>query len=148
MSRDESPKLTQLEDSPIWKEVVDLVEYMYGKLGDFPEDEKWATESKLRNSSNDLMFSVAEAIGDSSPAATEYSWSHARKHATALKAVYRFAGRQKFIDLDPEIMVRLNGVIKQIDQEVKAGYAQTKATHLAEVEHWKKTYRLQKEDWS
>jgi hypothetical protein len=142
------PELTKLEDSKIWLETEAIVDYMYGLLGDFTEDEKYASESKLRNASNDLLFSVAEAIGDSSPAATEYVWSYVRKHAMGLKAIYRFCARQKMIEIEPSIMVRLDKLLKMVDQEVKKAYERTKQTHKAEVEHWKQTYRLQKEDWS
>ena len=138
------PKLKRLEDSILWKEACDLAEYIYSQLHLFPAEETWVTASKLRNSANDLMFFVAQGLGNSSPSTTEYDWSNARKTAGTLKTMYRFACRQKFIELEPEVMVRLSKLAELIDAEVTAAYEQTDATYKKEVEAWHRKYEKPK----
>ncbi|MGC1176977.1 MAG: hypothetical protein WA843_02805 [Candidatus Saccharimonadales bacterium] len=145
MSVFETPDLKKLEDYPIWKETSEIVEYMYGQLGEFPDDEKWNTKIKLQNTSNELLFTMAQALGDSAPANKEYIWSQVRKSATALKAMYRFACRQKFLSIEPEMMVRLDKLLKQIDAEVEKAYKRTKAANLEEIEFWQKKYHMWQE---
>jgi hypothetical protein len=139
------PKLRNLEDDQIWLESCDLAEYVYNKLPNLPAEERWSTASKLRNSANDLIYWVALAVSNSAPSATEYEWASARKHASALKTMYRFACRQKFIELDPEIMVRFKKLLKQIDQEITEAYKQTEVATEKEMKPWLEKYALWKE---
>ena len=132
----------RLEDSTIWQEACSLAEYMYSKLIEFSEEEKWDSQRKLRSSANDVMFFVSQAIGNAVPGGREYEWGLSRKHAAALKTMYRFACRQKFIDLEPEIMVRLDKLIKQIDLEVVKANRQTEEHGQKELELWLEKYRL------
>ena len=127
-------KLVRLEEMPLWKEVCELAEYMYSKLHEFTDQEKWGTQSKLRTSANDLMFVVSRALGDASPSGSEYEWGQARKHAAALKTMYRFACRQHFIELEPAIMVRLDNLFALIDAEVDKAYQQTKEANDKELD--------------
>ncbi len=139
-----TPKLVRLEDEPMWVEACALAEYIYSILHLLPEEEKWNTTLKLRNSANDLMFYVSQGLSNTSPAAVEYDWAGVRKHASGLKTMYRFAGKQDFIDLDPEIMVRLNKLLEDVDSKVLAAIKQTKDANIAEVEHWRQKYKLWK----
>lgn len=138
------PTLARLEDSIIWQEACSLAELIYSKLGSFPEDEKWATERKLRNAANDLMFYAAEVIGGSSPTVSEYGWSNVRKSISILKTMYRFAGRQKFIELEPEVMVRFDKFIKLIDDETTKAYEQTEVSKEQDLTLWREKYKLWK----
>jgi hypothetical protein len=56
--------------------------------------------------------------------------------------MYRFAGKQKFIELDPQIMVRLTKLIEQIDTKVMAAYKQTKEHNQADFEQWHERYKM------
>lgn len=123
-------------------EAGELAEYMYSKLADFPEEEKWETARKLRSSANDLLFFTAQAIGNATPSGAEYEWGSARKSAVALKAIYRFAARQKFIELEPEIMVRLDTFIKQINIEVDKARKQAEANDKKDMDNWLKQYKI------
>lgn len=143
-AKSKTSQLVKLEDEPMWIEACNLAEHIYGLLHLLPEEEKWNTTLKLRNSSNDLMYYVSQALSNTSPAAVEYDWAGVRKHASALKTMYRFAGKQKFIDLDPEIMVRLNKFLEQVDQKVMDAVDQTREANLAEVAHWRKKYEIWK----
>ncbi len=115
---DAKHEFLKLEVHPIWKEANDLAEYIYAKLADFPEDEKWHSQLKLRTAVTELIFYVAQAVGSCLPLSAQYDWANSRKYAAALKTMYRFVGRQKFIKLDPEIMVRLEKLVQDIDKEI------------------------------
>ncbi len=139
------PNLMKLEDSGIWKEACSLAEHMYGTLHEFPEEEKWETVRKLRAASNDSMFYVAQAVGSSTPRGSEFDWSNARKQASAMKTMYRFAGRQKFIELEPEIMLRIDKLIAQIDSQIIEADKQGREQDQKDLETWHKKYKLMKE---
>lgn len=103
------------EEDSLLREAEKLTEYMYEKLADFPDEEKWYTATKLRSAAVDFIFFVSIAVGNTNPVGREFDWINARKFTTAVTTIYRFAGRQKFIELDPAIMVRLKALSKQID---------------------------------
>ena len=145
MSTDLKPELRTLEKEPIWKEANALAEYMYSKLGDFPTEEKWTTGAKVRSTANDLMYYAALALGNASYGSSEYEWASLRKHALALKTLYRFASRQDFIELDPEIMVRFDSFVRQVDRELVKAYKKTALAGDKEMEPWLKKYALWKE---
>ena len=91
------------------------------------------------------MFSVAQAVGNSSPSATEYDWGQARRSASALKTMYRFAGRQKFVELDPNIMVRLDKIIYDISIGSDEAYSRSEDFSREEFKIWLKKLEIQKE---
>ncbi len=142
------PKLEKLEDEPMWIEACQLAEHIYGLLHLLPDDEKWNTTTKLQNSANDLMFFVSQALGNPNVASVEYDWANSRKAASGLKTMYRFAGKQKFIDLDPEIMVRLNNIIGQVDKRIIKSNELNHQSNIEEISHWRKKYENSKEDGS
>ena len=136
------PKLIPIEKDTLWKEACDLTDYMYDLLSQFPEEEKWESERKLRTEANEMMLAVSIACGNSSPSGVEYDWSQARKHVAGLKTIYRFSARQKFIDLDPSIMVRLSELMERIDERVKQSYEVTHARIKSEWHEYEEKYRL------
>lgn len=142
MTKKPSDLSAKIEDMPLWKEACGLAEYMYSKLHEFPDEEKWATAHKIRSSANDMMFVVAQALGSTSPSGSEYEWGQAGKHVAALKTMYRFAGRQHFIELEPSIMVRLDAASKLIDAEVAAAHQKAKALNQEEMNNWRTKYGM------
>ncbi len=90
------------------------------------------------------MFYVAMALGNAGPSNIEYDWGQTRKYIYALITLYRFAGRLKFIDLDPDIMVRLKKLNDQIDAQVNHAYKQTDTFNRKELERWRKKYQMSK----
>jgi len=138
-------KATDPENDPLLKEASDLAEYIYGILHDLPEEERWNTEAKLRQAANDLMFHTALAIGNASPSNNEFDWGYVRKDAYALKVMYRFAARQKFLQLEPEIMIRLRAFIKAVNKKSQEAYRQTETKNKLDFERWRSIIEMQKE---
>ena len=137
MTQTSGVQLPKLEDDPLWREASALAEYMYERLSELPDVEQWGATSKLRHTALDLMFYTAQAVGNATPTGTEYDWGNVRKYACSLQTMYRFACRQKFLNLEPSVMVRLDAFIAGIDERVTAAYAQTKARNEAEYLRWR-----------
>ncbi len=93
----------------------------------------------------DLLFAVAEALGDAQPSTTEWEWGECRKYISSLKTMYRFAGRQKFFELDPSLMVRFDRFITNIDDKVEYACKQTTASNSRDLEAWRVKYELWRE---
>jgi hypothetical protein len=135
----------RLEDEPLWVETNSIAEEIYKILSDIPEDEKWDIASKLRTSAVNLMFSIAEALGDARPVTTEFEWGESRKYIASLKTIYRFAGKQGFFELDPNMMVRFDKLMSDIDDKIAAAYDQTEADNKHDLDMWRTKYQLWRE---
>ena len=135
---------TQITSPALLTEVTKVTEFIYTILEELPEEERWGTTSKLRQAANDLLFTVAQALGNSSPTSTEYEWGQAGKNALSLQTMYRFAGRQKFIKIDPDIMLQLESIRETIDKESKAAYKKTAQLEAKEIASWHEKYKLWK----
>ena len=142
MTKNNSAKLIRLENDPLWREACDMAEHVYSLLYEMPADEKWATVSKMRQSANDLMFYVGQAVSNTVPVGAEYEWGNASKALGGLKTLYRFAGRQHFIELDPAIMVRLDKMFERIDAERNKATEKTKASEQHQLELWREQYQI------
>ncbi|PLS81789.1 hypothetical protein CYG49_01450 [Candidatus Saccharibacteria bacterium] len=135
----------KLREDPLWKETLALTEYMYGKVDEltvnYPEEE-WASANKLRNSANDSLFYVAQALGNTEASASEYDWSYARKNLFSTETMYIFATKQKLIDLEPEIVVRIDRLIEAIDSLIEKAKEDAETKTKRELEPWLEKYRL------
>ena len=137
--------VTKLENEPLWKLSNTIAESIYGKLQEFPDEELWNSSFKLRGSANDMIFFVALGLGYAGSGGGVEDWSSARKHCYALKTMYRFAGRQKFIDLEPEIMVKIDEVILGIDLKLRDAKLKNIELDKKELEPWLEKYQIWKE---
>jgi hypothetical protein len=131
--------------NPLWKETYAIVEYMYGSISEliinFP-DEKWGTASKLRNAANDSLFYIAQAVGNATPEARDYDWSSARRNLFALETMYIFVCKQKFLELEPSIVVRIDTLLKQIDTQIEVTKKESKDKTQADLQSWLDKYQL------
>lgn len=144
--KDDSLNLTKLEDDPIWKEACDIAEYVYSLLDQFPEDEKWYSVTKLKSASNDLMFFAAQACSSKMPPTQQYDWDHMRRALGSLRTMYRFvAARRKYVALEPEIMVRMSKLNKEVDKRLQKAHKEAKKLNREEMDQWRKKYQLWKE---
>ncbi len=137
----------KLTENALWKDANAIAEYMYGRLEEFEHtlDEKWNTERKIRNAANDVAFFIAQAVGNFLPDAAEYDWNNARKNLFALRTMYVFAHKQKFISLNPEIVVKIDELLTNIDEEVVKAKKETEEKSEKDMKPWLKKYQLWKE---
>jgi hypothetical protein len=135
----------KLRANPLWRETYAIAGYMYDKIyeliANFP-DEQWTTASKLRNSANDSLFYISQAIGSAAPEVSKYDWSNARKNLFSLQSMYTFAGRQKFLELEPEIVVRIDALLGEIDKRIVSSNMEAKKKDKEDLEPWLEKYRL------
>ncbi|HTB48483.1 MAG TPA: hypothetical protein VK712_00175, partial [Verrucomicrobiae bacterium] len=129
----------------IEKEANFLADFAYSKLHEFPDEEKWVTTQKLRISANDLMFYSAQAAANTSPSGAEYEWSNARKNANSFRTLYIFATKQNYIELEPEIVVRIDTLVRQIDDQSQQAQKLAEAANDKDLEHWRRKYKLWRE---
>lgn len=138
-------KFNTLEKEPIWILSNELAEFIYDKLEDFPDEEKWNTSFKLRGAANDIILFVSLGLGGESFHGAEDDWLSARKSCFALKTMYRFAGRQKFIELIPEIMIKFDTLIESIDHKIELAKVNNEKAEKDELKPWLEKYKLWKE---
>lgn len=135
----------KIRDDVLWQDVYKLVEHIYDKVDDlianFPT-EKWATATKLRNSANDSLFYVSQAVGSAAPEADRYDLINARKNLFTLQSMYIFASKQKFLDLEPELIVKIDNILAEVDKRIADSEEETKKKTKAELEPWLEKYRL------
>ena len=105
-------------------------------------DEKWRTVSKLKNAANDAYFCVAQVIGAGKAQSAEFDCINARKNLNTLKSMYIFASRQGMTELDPELVVRIDKVVKVIDAEQDASKKEIKYKTEEEMKPWLEKYRI------
>jgi site-specific recombinase XerD len=137
-------KSAKVEDDPIWDAMNGLVERMYETARALPDEERWQSAHKLRSSAVDLLFFAAQGLGATSPGAASFEWASARKQVVALKALYRFVGRQKFINLEPEVMLELDKLTKAIDAKLAQEALKTKQQEADDLKPWLKKYEIWK----
>ena len=137
----------KLTKNSLWKEANAIAEHMYSKLDELAHtpDEEWNSERKIRNAANDVIFFVAQAVGNFLPDAAEYDWNSARKNLFALRTIYTFAHKQKFISLEPEIVVKIDGLLAMIDKEIIAARQEIEMKSKKDMEPWLEKYRLWKD---
>jgi predicted ATP-binding protein involved in virulence len=138
----------KIRSDKLWKDVYELVVSIYGKISDliadFP-DEEWATASKLRNSANDSLFYTSQAIGNSSAEASLFDWNNARKNLFSLQSMYTFAGKQKFLELEPDVIVRIDDMLEEIDKRITEAKKEVQMRNKEELEPWLEKYRIWQE---
>lgn len=135
----------KVRDDELWQDVFNLVQDIYDKIDDliarFPSEE-WATASKLRNSANDSLFYTSQAVGSAAPESTKYDLNNARKNLFALQSMYTFASKQKFLDLEPELIVGIDKILAEIDERIAKSNEESKKKNKEELESWLEKYRL------
>lgn len=135
----------KIRDDELWQDVYKLAQNIYGKIDslivDFPNEE-WATASKLRSSTIDSLFYVSQAVGNVSPETSKYDLNDARKNLFALQSIYTFASRQKFLELEPELVVLIDKVLAEIDKRIAFSEKEMNKKIKEDLEPWLEKYRL------
>jgi four helix bundle protein len=109
----------KLEDYALWKLVSHIAEQCYGILENFPEDERYGMQSKLRKRAFDVTSDVAEAIGSIDPRDTVWYFGMARRSIFGIKNTLSMAAKAGYISAMPELMVDIQTATTNIDIEIE-----------------------------
>ena len=142
----EIPK--KLRSDPFLKDILALAEYIYEKASEVSNangDEKWMTESKLRSSSNDVVFYTAQAVSCNAHESAAFEWNSAKKHLFAVQTMYLFAVNQKFIEVDPEIVVKIDDILEKMEKLIEDSNKIIDDRNKKELEPWLEKYRIWQE---
>lgn len=134
----------ELRNNPLWKEAFAISEYMFDQVGSSSSvlDEKWNTLNKIRSSANDMMLNASMAVGSSDGAAAKYDWNSARKSLFAMQTMYLFACKQNFLDIEPEWVVRMDKLLKKLDDEFKKSVEEMDNLYHEEINQWLQKYKI------
>jgi len=110
--------IQKLEDNESWKLAGGIAEYVYGLLGELPEEEKWDMQSKLRQRAFSLTSNISEACGSVDPRDKNISCAQAMRDVFGLKNALIMASKTYALDLDPATMVKLNKLADIIDDAI------------------------------
>ncbi len=72
----------------------------------------------------------------------EYDWNYARKYLFSLQSMYIFATKQKFLELEPEIIVKIDKLLREIEVQIKQSKRKEEERNKKELERWLEKYRL------
>lgn len=135
----------KVRDDSFWKDVYALAIRFYA-IGDevikIAPSEEWRTVSKLRNAASDSLFYASQAVGNSAPEAASYDLNFTRKNLFALQSMYTFATKQAYIELDPELVVKIDKIISEIDTRITLSKEEAKKKNDEELQPWLEKYRL------
>lgn len=134
-----------MKNSPLLNEASAIAEFMYDVANEIETnllDEKWRTASKLKNAAVDAYFYLAQVVGAGEAQSLEYDCINARKYFNVLKSMYIFVAKQGMVELDPELIVRIDKVVKKIDAEKEAGQEEIKRKVEEEMKPWLEKYRI------
>lgn len=120
-----------------------LSDFIFELIDELPNSES-ALKLRLQYIAVDISFYLLLCDGarDKSVA---HEWCSARNHAVAFRGLYRLAGRRGLFKIQPEIMVRVDELIKEIDYNITKAEENTKQQEQSEMEPWLKKYKIWKE---
>ena len=138
-----SPNKT-LRSHDLWKSAYAIAQFTYEQaaviVAEYP-DEKWTIATKLRNSASDYVLHVSEAISDV-PESSEYDWSNAKRSLFALQSIYILATKQKLLETDPDIIVKIDAILAAIEKNITASKEAKQAKKKEELESWLEKYQI------
>jgi len=137
-----------MKESPLLEQIAAIAKSMYG-IADAIElnaiDEKWRTANKIKNAANDSYFYVAQVVGAGKNNALEFDCITARKHLNTLKSMYIFATKQDLTELDPELVVNIQNLVKEIDSAKEAAKTEMQRKTEEELKPWLEKYQIWQE---
>jgi four helix bundle protein len=126
--------MSTLETNKLWKEASLLAEDSYSLLEELPEDEQYGMRIKFRSRAFDVTTHIAEALGSIDPRDKKYSYGLARQNLFGLKNAYLISHKTGRLQLEPDIIVRIDSLTDEIDKEIaEAGNAIPKYMEQFEV---------------
>jgi len=111
----------KIRDDPRWKQGYELAQHMYDLLEELVQshpEERWVTHNKIRVATSDMLFCLSLAISNDNPENAIYDWMNARKCLFALQAMYMFACKQRFLDVEPDIVLQIDTMLKAYETKI------------------------------
>lgn len=110
-------------NNSIWKTTLDVINTIYESTNSFDVDlsnEKLTFVNKYKYAAEDALHYVAIAVGGGAGTNlyNDYDWIYARRYIFNLQSQYLFACKQDYAVLDEEIIIVIDGIIKDIDKEI------------------------------
>lgn len=134
-----------MKENSLLKDTAAIANTMYA-VADVIEtnssDEKWRTVSKLKNAANDAYFYAAQVVGAGENQASEFDCINTRKNLNALRAMYIFATKQHIAELDPELVLKIDKIVSEIDAVQEASKNEIKRKTKEELKPWLEKYRI------
>jgi hypothetical protein len=59
--------------------------------------------------------------------------------------MYTFAGKQKFLELEPDVIIRIDDMLAEIDQRITGANTEMQMRNKEELEPWLEKYRIWQE---
>lgn len=135
----------KLRNDKFWQEIAQLAEIAYDSsylIIDAHPEEEWNSASKLRNSAIDMMFYASQALGGKLEEHTEQDWDSVRKNLFSLQSIYIFAGKQHFLELDPDVVVIIDRMIKEVDERLSIASKALSDRRTNDLQPWLEKYKL------
>lgn len=108
--------LKPLKENKLWQDAVAVTEYVYSLTPQLPEEEKWDMISKLRQNAFELPHDISQVAGSTDPRDICYGLDCAQRHAYAIYNGLTLAKRLHEVRIQPEIMLQLDSLIKNVQQ--------------------------------
>lgn len=135
----------KVRQDQLWQKVYKIVEQIYSNVDDIiaaNPAEEWNTASKLRSSAGDSLFYVSQVVGSVAPEMAKYDLNNARKNLFSLQSIYTFAAKQKFFEIDPQVIIDIDQVIDQLDQRLETYKKELDKQNKEDLEPWLEKYRI------
>lgn len=108
----------KLESDKLWREGTEIFDFMEQLIPELPAEEKDMIEFKLHRNGFHLTSSLAEAGGSKDWRDKLFQLQKARKELFGIKNAYLMASKLQYISISPEIMVKIDKLVSDIDKEI------------------------------
>lgn len=88
-------------------------------LSEFPEEEKWGMQSKLRTRAFEISSDIADALGAIDPRDVKWHFGLARRGLFGLKNVLIQASNAGYVDVETDLLVEIQRLADLIDIEIE-----------------------------
>ena len=137
-------KVKDLENETIIDRAIFIAESFYELADSLPIEEKHMISSRFRFACLDIVFYIAQGVGGEG-GITEHDWISVKKNLLGLKSVYRLAGKQGVVNIDPDLMVKIDSLYDETDENLKLSREVVKDLRKEDLEPWLEKYKLWKE---
>jgi len=111
-------QVAKIEDSILWKDMYSLATFIFSDLDGLPKEEDFQLKYELKSSAYGISNYTASALGAISPADKLQHFSRVRSALFSMKAAMKSAHSRYDYIIDPDIMLKIDRLVANIDAEV------------------------------